>query len=205
MSLTIDEDYRSSRFNLVCGLTAVGLLLTLIIFSDRNAPSKAALASVPEQPAPCVPAVPSAVTEDVGLFCISEAGVLYTRARVPAIVREDAHVLRVTHYGRPMFPVTNHVARWPMRVSDALEWSEELGLDGICAVWTTTPWYSRIRDEHPPILYIDGLGLFLAVDRVGHGTDVDVYVEDSTSCHFAGDREVWEVSWPNDYMDSGIN
>jgi len=136
--------------------------------------------------------------EFVGLFGVIEKDRLFTYARKPAVDPNRIIVCRITHYGSPLFPPSNYVARWPMTLTSASRWAEELGLDGICAVWTTTPWYNRIRDEQPPILQVDGHGLFLAVDRVGHGTDVDLYVRDSSVPLFAHYKNVVEIPWPDE-------
>jgi len=134
----------------------------------------------------------------VGLFGVIENDRLFRYARKPAIDPEQFTTYRITHYGSPDFPPGNYVARWPETLDSMSAWADELKVDGICAVWHTTPWYNRIRDEHPPILMIKGHGIFLAVDRVGHGTDIDIYVEDSSVPLFAHDCEVIEIPWPDE-------
>ena len=138
----------------------------------------------------------------VGAFGIEQAGARYRLARLKALDPGKAVLCRVTHYGGPDFPLENNVSRFPETVFSSLLWAEALGLDGVCAVGRKTPWYDRVRDRVPPILFVDGprpwaRGLFMAVDRIGHGSDVDVYVQDSSEPLFASDRvSVWEVDLP---------
>ena len=73
--------------------------------------------------------------------------------------------------------------------------AESLGLDGICAVGRDTPWYSRVRDDAPPVLEVEDHGTYLAIDRIGHGSDIDIYSEDCNpdGTMFAHSKRVWEV------------
>lgn len=177
---------------------AMFLLLTIAVyFPPAEKPLSCQPVIIPP-PSDADATISTAMVEHVGLFDTIENNTYYINARLPAINSLDLREYRITHYGRPLFPPSNYTARWPMKVEEALNWSNELALDGICAVWTTTPWYNRIRDEHPPILYIEDHGLFLAVDRVGHGTDIDIYLEDSTPPQFAHYKNVIEVRWPDE-------
>lgn len=60
-------------------------------------------------------------------------------------------------------------------VQEGLALAYYMGLDGICAVGRHTPWYYLIREENPPILLVEGRGVYLAIDRIGHGSDIDIY------------------------------
>lgn len=110
---------------------------------------------------------------------------------------------RITCYGPPAFPETNYVARWPMTVRECLDWSAELGLDGICAVGRGTPWWSDIYDDPPQILTVEDHGRYLVCDRIGIGSDVDIWVPDphpggTYFAHIrkvtAGSVDLWEWS-----------
>jgi hypothetical protein len=104
---------------------------------------------------------------------------------------------RITVYGPPMFPTTNHVARWPMTVGDCLECATALGLDGICAVSPDTPWYDRVRDDMPPIIEVEGHGQYLVVDRTATWiqSTIDLWAADPWpgGTYFREWREVTEV------------
>ena len=95
---------------------------------------------------------------------------------IPVVeIHPVVEIYRVTCYGPPSWTEDGHVARWPMTIAEGLTWASELGLDGICAVGRQTPWYYEIRSEMPPILRVDGHGDYLAIDRIGHGSDIDIW------------------------------
>lgn len=101
---------------------------------------------------------------------------------------------RITCYGPPQFPETNLTARG-MSVRSGLDLADSLGLDGICAVSPDTPWYSRIRDENPPIIHVDNYGDYLVVDRTASSVSgvVDIYNPDlSPTNMWSEKREVYE-------------
>lgn len=93
----------------------------------------------------------------------------------PPLQHGNGGLWQITCYGPPTFPESNRTARG-CTIAAARVWAHDAGCQGVCAVGIGTPWYNRIRDEHPPILEIDGYGLYLAVDRIGHGSDVDIWV-----------------------------
>ena len=106
---------------------------------------------------------------------------------------------RITHYGPPLFPATNQVARGGT-VSMWLQLAYDRGYDGICAVSPGTPWYDRVRDDMPPILDVQGHGVYLAVDRMAawiQGT-VDIYEVDQQGAMYAHDKIVVEMEEEND-------
>lgn len=120
--------------------------------------------------------------------------------------------LRITVYGPARngsggFPLTNYVSRWIGRtsdvkgftVADALQWADELGLDGICASSPgRTHLYQRHRDEMPPAVEIEGRGRYLVVDHMAdYLTDrLDIWVCDPWpgGTYFSENREVWEIT-----------
>lgn len=116
-------------------------------------------------------------------------------AEVHAYVQEG-DMYRITHYGPPRFPLTNNVARGNT-VEYWIDMAITAGLDGICAVSPGTPWYDKVRDDLPPVLWVRGHGCYLAVDRTARriqGT-VDIY-EPGQNGHdlYAHNRNVFEVA-----------
>ena len=103
---------------------------------------------------------------------------------------EEVYDFWVTVYGPPQFPASNNSARYTdyegrITVQDYLDWSYELGLDGIVAVSPGHPdWYGRIRDEMPPVIRISGHdeadGIYLCVDRMSRRftNHLDIWVAD---------------------------
>jgi len=66
-------------------------------------------------------------------------------------------------------------------IRECMDWACNIRqLDGICAVGESTPWYNHIRDENPPVLHVEGRGNYLAVDRIGSGSDIDIW---DPHCH----------------------
>ena len=125
------------------------------------------------------------------------------RDEIPVVeVHPVVEIYRVTCYGPPSWTEEGHVARWPMTIGEGLAWASELQLDGICAVGRQTPWYYRIRSEMPPILRVDGHGDYLAIDRIGHGSDIDIWtpyepgVGGPKWAHDCSVREITETDKP---------
>lgn len=122
--------------------------------------------------------------------------------RVESTPQEYLTTYRITCYGPPPtggFPLTNMMASL-MTVQDGLDLADSMGLDGICAVspGSLPKWYSRIRDETPPVLHIDGFGDFLALDRTANWVRgvVDIYNPDlSPSNMWNVRRSVHEVRY----------
>lgn len=143
-----------------------------------------------------------AEVEFVGQYGIIENGIYYQYARKPAEPVWEG-TFRITHYGEPDFPIDNYTARWingeGVTVRDGIEWADSLGLDGICAVDAATRWYNEVRDEFPPIIEIEDHGRYLAIDRVGWGTDIDIYIQDSSAPLFAHYRRAREIGRTNNY------
>ena len=116
----------------------------------------------------------------------------------------------VTHYGPPRFHRDRTTSRCiTIRACLLLvdhyadEWGVEI--DGFCAVhkyiaWpdgTLTDWYKRHRDATPMLLYVEGHGNYLVLDRKGLGdcVGVDIYEPDQDGYMYC-DRgiRVWEVN-----------
>lgn len=132
----------------------------------------------------------------------------------------NEYTLRITHYSD-----TGNTARCVigeersaggcMTVAEGLQWAEELGIKGICAVKQHGPqmiWSVMVRHEYPAVLRImpggavpDELcGDYLAIDRIGWGSDVDLWI-DSNIYHgnqFAGYAQVREVDFNWDMFES---
>jgi hypothetical protein len=117
----------------------------------------------------------------------------------PEVPAPTFSLYRITHYGPPLFPATNQVARGGT-VSMWLQLAYDRGYDGICAVSPGTPWYDRVRDDMPPLLNVQGHGVYLAVDRMAawiQGT-VDIYEVDQQGAMYAHDKIVVEMEEEND-------
>ena len=109
----------------------------------------------------------------------------------------------VTHYGPPRFTADDTTARCvSIRVCLELvkhyadEWGVEI--DGFCAVHKALrPWWDRVRDPVPLLLYVEGHGNYLALDRKGERdcVGVDIYEPEQDGFMYCerGVR-VWEVA-----------
>jgi hypothetical protein len=110
----------------------------------------------------------------------------------------------VTHYGPPTFTLGDPVARDGKSVGHWLELAKAGGLTGICAVSPGTKWYSEIRNPMPPILWVEGKGFYLAVDKTASRiwNTVDIYEPDQQGNMYSDDftiREwIYEKEWEHE-------
>lgn len=125
----------------------------------------------------------------VGDYGVMQDGINYVYARKEAEIvpatneqgRSDG-TYRITVYGPPRFPTTNHVARWPLTVAECLSIAEDEGLTGICAVSPGTGLYNAVRDDVIPVIEIEGHGTYLVCDRMASWISggIDIYDPDLT-------------------------
>lgn len=107
----------------------------------------------------------------------------------------------VTHYGPPRFTADDTTA-WLVSIRVCLElvdhYADEWGvaIDGFCAVSPGMPWYLRVRDLVPALIYVEGHGRYLVLDRKGFhdAYGVDVYEPEQDGYMYCERNvRVWEV------------
>ena len=88
----------------------------------------------------------------------------------------DPEILHVTCYGPPAFTLNDGVAHSPWSIADGMVAAESIGADGICAVARDTDYWDDIKTDRLPVLFVEGHGTFIGCDRIGRGSDIDIWV-----------------------------